>query len=156
MRKVLFVCLGNICRSPMGEGVFQFLVENEGLSSNYYIDSAGTSAYHVGQRADHRMRNTAAKYGFDLESRARQVVPEDFDEFEVILAMDESNLSDLNNLAESNGKESSHLFLMRKFDQNPDNMNVPDPYYGSDDGFEEVYEIMNRSCTRLLDYLEGK
>lgn len=154
MKKILFVCLGNICRSPMGEGMFQHLVDEKGLSNDYSIDSAGTSAYHVGELADERMRQTASSHGLELKSRARQAIASDFDNFDIIIAMDESNYKNLENLAISNGKTAKNLKLMRDFDSIQDDMNVPDPYYGGQDGFENVYQMMYRCCNSLLDNLE--
>lgn len=156
MKKILFVCLGNICRSPMGEGVFKYLVTERGLLNRYHIDSAGTSPYHVGEKADERMRNTAKKYGIELTSKARQVALDDFDYFDLILAMDRSNYNNLEDLALTNGKTTENIKLMREFDPFKDEIDVPDPYYGGAEGFENVYEIMHRSCINLLNFLEEK
>ena len=139
----------------MADGMMNFLVQEAGLQSQYKIDSAGTSAYHEGERADPRMRKTAESHGVTLESRARQVVASDFDDFDVVLAMDESNYDNLSKLALDNGKDISKLRLMREFDTFSDNKNVPDPYYGGDAGFEEVYSIVERSCKELLKQLEA-
>lgn len=154
MKKVLFVCLGNICRSPMGEGMFKSLIEGKGLNNKYLIDSAGTSANHIGEKADSRMRETALQHNIELTSRARQVLAEDFDIFDIIIVMDESNFRNLEIIANQNNKDSSKIRLMREFDNQPEDMNVPDPYYGGQKGFENVYQIIKRSCNNLLDYLE--
>ena len=156
MKKVLFVCLGNICRSPMGEGALKYLVKKRGISNRYRIDSAGTSAHHVGEKTDQRMRETSLKHGIELTSKSQQVTIDDFDNFDLILAMDKDNYQNLENLAFKHGKSTSNLKLMREFDSIPEDMNVPDPYYGGDVGFENVYQIVLRSCENLLDYLEKK
>ena len=156
MKKVLFVCLGNICRSPMGEGMLKSIVESKGLINNYLIDSAGTSANHIGEKADSRMREVAFLHNIDLTSRSRQVVAEDFDIFDIIIAMDKYNFRNLEILANQNGKDISKIKLMREFDIQPEDMNVPDPYYGGQKGFENVYKIISRSCSNLFDYLESE
>lgn len=156
MKKVLFVCLGNICRSPMGEGMLKSLVESKDLINNYLIDSAGTSAHHIGEKADSRMREVTFSHNIDLTSRSRQVVTEDFDIFNIIIAMDKSNFRNLEIHANQNGKDISKIKLMREFDNQPEDMNVPDLYYGGQKGFENVYQIINRSCSNLFDYLESE
>ena len=154
-KKILFVCLGNICRSPMGEGVFKQLLKEKGVEEKYEVDSAGTSGYHVGEKADFRMRNTAISYGFELTSRSRKVRPNDFLEFDIILAMDKSNFNDLESLAIKNGYSINNIRLMREFDSTPEDLNVPDPYYGGEEGFENVYQILLRSCKQLIEMLEN-
>ena len=152
--KILFVCLGNICRSPMAEGIFTHLVNSKELQRNYFIDSAGTSAHHIGEKADSRMCRTALSKGIELTSRSRKVIASDFDDFDFIIAMDESNYSDLLALALKNGKPTARLSYMREYDTSQTDMNVPDPYYGGDNGFEEVFNILSVSCMNLLLYLE--
>lgn len=150
---VLFVCLGNICRSPLAQGVFGKRVEDAGLSDHFEIDSAGTGSWHVGQRPDERMRRTARRYGISLDhQRARQIEPEDFERFQYILAMDRDNLSKVESAAEESGSEAE-IALFREFDPEPGDGEVPDPYYGGKDGFEHVYEIVERTSERLLDHL---
>ena len=148
--RVLFVCLGNICRSPTAEGVMRSLVEERGLSETIEIDSAGTGDWHIGKRADPRAIEAAARRGIELTSRARQVSAADFDDFDLIVAMDQSNHGDLVALA---GGDDSKVRLLREYggDADPD---VPDPYYGGDDGFEEVLDIIERNLGLLLDELE--
>jgi len=154
MKKVLFVCLGNICRSPMGEGMFKSIIEFKSLTDRYFVDSAGTCANHIGENADERMIEKARSYNVELTSIARQVLVDYFDNFDIILAMDKSNLRNLETLANQNGKSTENIKLMREFDDNPEDMNVPDPYYGGEEGFENVYQIINRSCQNLVTYLE--
>ncbi|MEM7370528.1 MAG: low molecular weight protein-tyrosine-phosphatase [Bacteroidota bacterium] len=154
MVKVLFVCLGNICRSPMAEGLFIHQVAEAGLSDQFEIDSAGTSGWHEGERADSRMRQTAGKYGIDLPSRSRPVKDSDFRNFDYILAMDESNLRDLQSRARNVTHASAHILKMRQFDDEAPNADVPDPYYGGRRGFDEVYEMLNRSTQQLLTHIQ--
>lgn len=150
------MCLGNICRSPAAEGVFQHLVEKAGLSSEFAIDSAGTGGWHVGAPADARMRAAAAKRGYNLTSKARQFVPADFDRFDQILAMDESNL--MNILAQdSPGKpHKANVQLMLSYHGKTTLKNVPDPYYGGEEGFEEVLDLLEVACGNLLQKLNAK
>lgn len=151
--KIVFVCLGNICRSPTAEGVFQHLVNERGLERFFYVDSAGTSAYHIGERANSKSRKTAEKHGMKLKSRARRFETRDLEEFDLILAMDTENLHNI--VALDKGDQfSDKIKMMRDFDPNPGDGNVPDPYYGGMDGFEMVFEVVLRSCENLLDELE--
>ena len=153
VKKIVFVCLGNICRSPMGEGSFKYWIEEKGLSGSYFVDSAGTAAYHVGEKADQRMRDVAYSHGIKLTSRARQFVKEDLDEFDYIIAMDESNYQ---NIIALNPTLESKVIKLREFDKEAfGDLNVPDPYYGGLQGFEEVYQIVTRSCKELLKKIEG-
>ncbi len=146
--RLLFVCLGNICRSPMAEGIFLHLARQRGLSDRFSVDSAGTGAWHVGKRPDVRALHTAERFGIELPSIARQVSPTDFEAFDLILAMDRSNRSDLERLGATNAR------LMRSFDATlRGDHDVPDPYYGDGDGFVKVYEMLTRACDGLLDHL---
>ncbi len=151
--KVVFVCLGNICRSPTAEGIFIHKVRERGLQLYFYIDSAGTAAYHVGEPANSKSQFTANQYGVKLPSRARQFEYSDFEDFDLILPMDTSNMQNLNYM-DRNNRFSDKMFMMRDFDPNPEDGNVPDPYYGGMKGFENVYQILERSCNSLLDQLE--
>lgn len=153
---VLFVCLGNICRSPMAEGLFAHLVASEGLATRFKIDSAGTSGHHDGEQADSRMRQTAQGRGITLHSRSRKVRVEDFRDFHYILAMDRQNHRDLVALAERHGLPSDHVVLMRQFEEGADSLDVPDPYYGGQHGFEAVYHILDRATRGFLRALPGE
>ena len=152
-KKVLFVCLGNICRSPTGEGVFSGLVKDKGLESKYHIDSAGTNGYHNGEQADQRMQKHASIRGLSLDSISRQVTEEDFEVFDIIIAMDDSNVKDLKEFNPS-GKEHYKIRKMTDFAQEMDFKIVPDPYFGGGEGFELVLDIVEDSCKGLLEYLE--
>jgi len=151
-KRVLFVCLGNICRSPMGEGLFLHLLVERNLSDKYEVDSAGTANYHVGERPDNRMLRTAEEHGVYLPSKARHTVSSDFKDFDVILAMDQSNYDDLNQIKPNDA--TADLLKMRDFDEEDKGGDVPDPYFGGADGFEEVFQILKRSCNNLIDFLE--
>lgn len=151
--KIVFVCLGNICRSPTGEGVMQHLVNEQGLQHYFEIDSAGTSAWHAGEPANSKSRSVAESYGVKLLSRARQAVTDDFDYFDLVIAMDRSNRSDLMALAK-NKQQREKIIMLRDFDSDPEDGDVPDPYYGGMSGFDNVFFIVKRSCEALLDELK--
>lgn len=146
MTRLLFVCLGNICRSPAAEGVARTLSEGRGLDIE--IDSAGTSGYHQGEPADARMCRAAADRGIELGSRSRQVRASDFDEFDHIIAMDRSNLADLRQMATPDGRASIRLFSEFCADSWP--TDVPDPYYGGEDGFAYVLDMLEDGMETLL------
>lgn len=149
---VLFVCLGNICRSPLAEGVFLDLLRQEGLEDAFRVESAGTGAWHVGELPDPRSREVAERHGVELPSRARQVTPDDLRDFDLVVAMDRSNLDDLREMMEEHGGRA-RLARMRDWDPDPGDGDVPDPYYGGDSGFDRVYEMVHRSAARLLQEL---
>jgi protein-tyrosine phosphatase len=149
--RVLFVCLGNICRSPAAEGVFRHLVAQAGLAHEIVIDSAGTGAWHTGEPADSRMQEAAARRGIRLASIARQVVASDFEDFDWILAMDGSNLQSLRRLAHASQHHKIHKF--GDFDPAAPGADVPDPYYGDHEGFTEVLDIVTRTSRALLSHL---
>lgn len=154
--EVCFVCLGNICRSPLAQGVFEALVRKEGLQDRIIISSAGVSHWHVGSPPDARMQQTARSHGIQLNSRGRQFQGSDFKRMDLVLAMDHSNLNALQQMrpmAELHGK----LFLFRSFDpQHNNDLEVPDPYYGGGKGFEVVYQIVERTCPNVLEHLKTK
>ncbi|MGM0444615.1 MAG: low molecular weight protein-tyrosine-phosphatase, partial [Fibrobacterota bacterium] len=141
MVQVLFVCLGNICRSPSAEAVMQSLVDDAGLSDRIRLDSAGTAAYHVGEPADRRMQQHAQRRGYDLTSRARQFEYADFDRFDYIIAQDNSNYHSLRQ-QDRTGKYTAKLYRMTDFARTVDEPEVPDPYYGGPQGFELVLDIL--------------
>lgn len=150
MVKVLFVCMGNICRSPTAHGVFRELVRQEGLEDAIQIDSAGTHAYHVGNPPDQRAQATARNRGIDLSDlRARQVNPEDFERFDYVLAMDEENLAILRELCPPGREERLRLFL--DFAPQRPEREVPDPYYGGPQGFEHVFDLVEEAARGLLE-----
>ncbi len=151
--KIIFVCLGNICRSPTGEGVFQHLVNERGLQSYFQIDSAGTSAFHIGEPANSKSQWTANQHGIKLNSRASKFTSQDLEEYDLIIAMDHDNLQNIKQL-DKTGNYSDKIRLMRDFDPDPGDGAVPDPYYGGMKGFENVFQIVKRSCEALLDLLE--
>lgn len=153
--KICFVCLGNICRSPTAEGIFQHLVNTRNLEQYFYIDSAGTSAYHIGEPANSNSRKTARKHGIELKSRARRFEPADLKEFDLILAMDDENYQNLIQM-DTSGNDSGKIKKLRDFDPDPEDGNIPDPYYGGTDGFENVYRIVFRSCESLLSSLRNQ
>ena len=153
-KRILFVCLGNIVRSPLAEHMFARLADEAGVGEKYEVDSAGTSDYHIGEKPDPRMRRLAANKGLAYDGRARQVTPYDLDAFDLIVAMDMENKFNLLNLV-SSPQQIDKIVTMRKFDpQGSLTDNVPDPYYGGIDGFEITYEIVERSCRGLLKALE--
>ncbi|MCP1624498.1 low molecular weight protein-tyrosine-phosphatase [Pseudomonas nitroreducens] len=152
--KVLFVCLGNICRSPTAEGVFRQKVREAGLEDRIEIDSAGTGDWHVGKAPDARTRAAALRRGYDLSGlRARQVRVADFSHYDLVLAMDNANLRDLKHLRGSGGQAELDLFL-RRYALEVDE--VPDPYYGGEDGFEQVLDLVERACDGLLTEVKGR
>jgi protein-tyrosine phosphatase len=146
--RVLFVCLGNICRSPAAEAAFLHLVAEAGRDREFVVDSAGTGAWHVGERADARMRQAAVRRGIEIRSVARQVTPTDFEDFDWILAMDANNLATLHRMAPAARRARVRLF--RDLDPDGRGRDVPDPYYGDINGFDEVLEIVTRTARALL------
>ncbi len=150
---ILFVCMGNICRSPTAEGVFRRLVQSAGLEHKLLIDSAGTHAYHIGSVPDARASAAAGKRGYDLSAlRGRQVSEQDFHAFDYILAMDRENLSNLQNICPSEHVGKVSLFL--EFSANFSEREVPDPYYGGAQGFEHVLDLVEDAARGLLQKLE--
>lgn len=151
--RVCFVCLGNICRSPTAEGVFCHLVAEAGVEDRFEIDSAGTAAYHTGERPDRRSSATAKARGVTLPGRARQFVEDDFDRFDHVLAMDRSNYESLRSLAPDDAARAK-VRLFRSHDPaSPKGAEVPDPYYGGADGFDLVFDICMAAGRGLLTEL---
>ena len=147
--RILFVCLGNVCRSPLAEGVLRHLAQRKALPKHLQIDSAGTCDYHEGEEPDPRARDVAEAHGVRLKGRARAVAPEDFDDFDLIVAMDLENREEL--LAVCPRKHRRKVSMLRTFEDRRAPPDVPDPYYGGPGGFEKVYLIIERNCVSLLD-----
>ena len=155
MKRILFVCMGNICRSPSGEAVMNKLVKRAGLQDKVECDSAGTIAYHEGDPADARMKRHALRRGYKLNSIARKFRFGDFKNFDYIIAMDMENYSDLT--AMDRNQEYNHkIHLLTDFAQNGKYHEVPDPYYGGPEGFENVLDIVEESCKGLLEKIKSK
>ena len=154
MKKILFVCLGNICRSPSAEAVFIAMIEKKYLKNKLSCDSAGILAYHAGEPANYRMRQFAHKRGYQLNSISRQFDPElDFDQFDFVIGMDKQNIHDLKAMAR-NGNDLKKIFLMTSFCVDQKYESVPDPYYGGATGFELVLDILEDACAGLIDNLQ--
>lgn len=152
--RVLFVCLGNICRSPTAEGVFRHRVREAGLEERIHIDSAGTGDWHVGKAPDSRTCRAARLRGYDLSGlRARQFQREDFERFDLVLAMDRNNLRHIQAVRPATAWAELDLFL-RRYDMALDE--VPDPYYGGEDGFEQVLDLIERASDALLAEIKGR
>jgi len=153
--RVLFVCMGNICRSPTAEGVFKHFVEQAGLAGRVLSDSAGTHDYHIGEPPDPRAQEAAAGRGYDLSKlRGRQVSRRDFREFDYVLAMDEANLRLLERLCPQEHTRKLKLFM--EFSADLVLREVPDPYYGGADGFERVLDLVEHASRGLLEHLRGR
>ena len=153
--RILFVCMGNICRSPTAEGVMRRLLEDEGLTDRVEVESAGTGAWHTGEPPDERATLAAHRRGVTLAGAARQVRPEDFRRFDLLIAMDRSNLREL--LPHAPDEEAAEkVRLLREFDPGSSgDLDVPDPYYGGDRGFETVLDMVEAACRGLLDELRA-
>jgi protein-tyrosine phosphatase len=152
--RVLFVCLGNICRSPAAEGVLRHLAGQRGLQDRVEVDSAGTGDWHGGDLPDARMRQHAARRGYDLSSRARQVRPEDFAAFDLILVMDRQNRQDLREFVRSE-HDLLRVRLFCDFVTDRSEVEVPDPYYGGEDGFETVLDLVENGCEGILRKIQA-
>lgn len=155
MTKVLFVCMGNICRSPSAEGVFRKMLKDAGLSDLVQIESAGTHAFHLGDPPDARAQAVARKRGYDISDiRARQIQTDDFREFDIILAMDWENLS---HMQQQSPKTYQHkLALLMRFSNDYEEATVPDPYYGGPEGFAKVLDYIEDACQGLLEVVKKR
>ncbi len=150
--KILFVCMGNICRSPLAEGVFRHHAEQAGIINQINIDSAGTHAYHIGEPPDPRSQSIATEHSIDIsKQRARKVAQRDFQAFDYILAMDQDNYHSLIDDCPKEFRDRIHLFL--NFAPHLDNQDVPDPYYGGSFGFERVFDLVTDASAGLLETL---
>ncbi len=153
--RVLFVCLGNICRSPTAEGVMRDLLGAESLEQRVAVDSAGTGSWHVGSAPDRRARAEGARRGVEITGTSRQVVVDDFEEFDLLVAMDAENAAHLRAIAPSQDA-AARVVMLRAFDPaTPHGPDVPDPYYGGDDGFADVFELVEASCRGLIAELRA-
>ena len=151
--KILFVCMGNICRSPSAEGVFRDMVKEHNLSQFFYIDSCGTHGYHTGQSPDSRSQNAAMRRGIDISQQtARTIEQNDFNRFDYILAMDNHNRSFLQSMADEVYLNKIHLFL--EYAENCKLIEVPDPYFGGEEGFEIVLDLLQQASIGLLKHLQ--
>ncbi|MBT3384294.1 MAG: low molecular weight phosphotyrosine protein phosphatase [Prolixibacteraceae bacterium] len=152
-KNILFVCMGNICRSPSAEAVFSEIVKSKGLSQAFEIDSAGTLAYHVGEPADKRMKLHAVKRDYNLTSISRKFNPDiDFEHFDIIIGMDNENIGTLKNMAK-NQEDLDKIKKMTDFSKEWSYSEIPDPYYGGEEGFELVLDLLEDSCQGLLEKL---
>jgi protein-tyrosine phosphatase len=150
--KVLMVCLGNICRSPMAQGILEKKIRERGLDIE--VDSAGTSDYHIDEEPDERAIRKSREYDIDITAyRGRQISLEDFDEYDVIFAMDESNYTNIIALTEEEEKRNKVKMMLNESEAGA-NMSVPDPYFGGEEGFENVYRLLDRACDKFLDRIE--
>ncbi len=153
---LLFICLGNICRSPAAHGIMQDMVDKAGLSDKIHIDSAGIGDWHVGELPDHRMRSHAAQRGYDLLHRARHFQGHrDIERFDLILVMDEENYADTTRHAHTSEERNKIHYLAEFLQNHPDTKIIPDPYYGGADHFEQVLDLIEDACHGLLEKLKG-
>ena len=148
---ILFVCLGNICRSPAAQAVMQAMVDERGLSDRFYIDSAGTGGYHIGALPDKRMRVHARPRGYELAHLARSVQASDFEDFDLIVGMDAANVDDLRYMAATPEQRDKVVMMGNYISQYPNYDHVPDPYYEGSEGFELVLDLLEDSCKNLLN-----
>lgn len=154
--RVLFVCLGNICRSPLAEATFRHLVREAGLEQRFHVDSAGTSSYHEGQAPDARAAEIARRHGLALSGRARPITADDIRRVDYAIVMDAENLRDVRRLADG-VRRDAEVHLLREFDAEADvELEVPDPYFGGPRGFEQVQAIIERSCRGLLEHIRAE
>ena len=154
VKKILFVCLGNICRSPAAEGIFNQKIKERDLEKLFVVDSAGTGSWHVGNLPDKRMRSTALSRGIELTSRSRQIEENDLYEFDQILVMDKDNLEAVKSLIKDDKNSvNSKVKLILNYSKKSQLDEVPDPYYGGQNGFEQVLDLLNDAIDELIDSL---
>ncbi|MDU1904398.1 MAG: low molecular weight protein-tyrosine-phosphatase [Dysgonomonas sp.] len=151
--KILFVCLGNICRSPAAEGIMKDIIGKRGMGDEIEIDSAGTSGYHNGDLPDSRMRRHGARRGYNFNSRSRRFTVDDFEDFDLILAMDDSNYHNIMRLSPDLDSQQK-VHRMVEFSQQYKHDHIPDPYYSGADGFELVLDLLEDACEGLMQNLE--
>ena len=153
MKKILFICLGNICRSPAADGIMKHLVTERGLEDEFLIDSAGIGSWHVGQLPDYRMRQCGQRHGYNFDHRARQFSSKDFDRFDFIAVMDQENYHDVARQANSQADLAKIIRMSDYLRHHPGQKTVPDPYYGDTRDFEFALELLEDACEGLLDEL---
>tara|TARA_Y100001968_G_scaffold239352_1_gene222776 strand:- start:31 stop:504 length:474 start_codon:yes stop_codon:yes gene_type:complete len=154
VKKILFVCLGNICRSPAAEGIFIRKIQDRGLENLFVVDSAGTGGWHVGNLADARMRESASSRGIELRSRSRQIESTDLDEFDHILVMDKDNLEAVKSLIQDPlNPVNSKIKLLLSYSKDSQLEEVPDPYYGGQNGFDKVLDLLDHAIDELINSL---
>ena len=155
-QRILFVCLGNICRSPAAEGIMRHLIKTEQLSHLVEVDSAGIGPWHVGQLPDERMRRHGRRHGYEFDSIARQFSSSDFDHFDLIIGMDSDNVSDITSRARSPYDLRKIVCMADYLTHHPMHRSVPDPYYSNDAAFEMVIELLEDACAGLLDEIKKR
>lgn len=155
MKRILFICLGNICRSPAADGIMRHLVAERGLADEFVIDSAGIGAWHAGQLPDARMRRCGVRHGYTFDHRARQFSAADFDRFDLIAVMDHGNYHDVARQARSEADKAKIIRMSDYFRHHPGQQTVPDPYYGDESDFEFAVELLEDACEGLLQALHG-
>ena len=153
MKRILFICLGNICRSPAADGIMRHLVSEQGLDDQFMIDSAGIGSWHVGQLPDRRMRRQGERHGYTFDHRARQFSAADFDRFDLVAVMDQENYHDVSRQARSDADRQKIIRMSDYLQHHPGQRTIPDPYYGSDKDFEYVIELLEDACSGLLQKL---
>ena len=150
-KSILFVCLGNICRSPAAEAVFRHQIKDKNIEDSFIVDSAGTGAWHIGNKADSRMRSAALNRGIQITSKARQISLQDFQAFDLILTMDQSNLEDVLSLSkEVRTNNISQIRPLLSYSSNTNLLEVPDPYYGGESGFDIVLDLLEDSVSEFF------